>query len=75
MVTHFIHWKALSRSVFVMAMAFIDVVMGFVQVFWGVDDLFCSHQSDDSFMTVLQTEPRKQVTPPSKTQTHVRRMP
>jgi len=60
-VKAYIHWKVLIRSVFVITLAIIDVIMALVQLFWGVDDLYCSHEMDKDFMTVMGTEPRQQV--------------
>jgi hypothetical protein len=51
------HWSLMIRTSLLFCLALLDLVFAFVQLLWGVDDLFCYHSTDDS----SDTSPRTQV--------------
>jgi hypothetical protein len=53
------HWTLMIRTSLLFCLALLDFVFAFVQLLWGVDDLFCYHPIDASADADITT-PRTQ---------------
>ncbi len=54
------HWSLMIRTSLLFCLALLDLVFAFVQLLWGVDDLFCYHSTNDDSNTSPRTQVRYQ---------------